>query len=350
MTDGGVDSAPSTVFLHIGCPKSGTSHIQARMSANARIAREQGLHWPMPWSRQVKSVRDLRTVNRENPGDPSGEWAQLAHEVQTHGAPATLISMEWLVGLRPPQMKACLRTLQPARVEVICSARDLLRTLPAQWQESTQNYRRWAWEEYVDAVLGDDTSHPAHREFWRQHDVPQVLARWAESVPWDRIHLVTVPPSHGDPDLLWRRFCSVLLLEPEAFPAPNRSNSSLGVQAARLMARINVAAHSRGIPKDVYIREFKHALSKDILGRRHGGDAPIAVSESTDQWLRVRAERLVSEVEQQPVHVIGDLDDLRPGERLAGRVPSSVSEAELLDTAIATIIDLLEARAHNRPG
>ena len=62
-----------TVFLHIGCPKSGTSHIQARLRASPETAREQGLFWPLPWGRQVRR-RDLRarTVSARTRGPVPG--------------------------------------------------------------------------------------------------------------------------------------------------------------------------------------------------------------------------------------------------------------------------------------
>ena len=69
----------------------------------------------------------------------------------------------------------------------------------------------------------------------------------------------------GDRDLLWQRFCSVVGLTGRFVPDPSRSNQSLGVQAARLMQRVNVAAQSRGVAKDVYMRHFKHALGKGLL-------------------------------------------------------------------------------------
>ena len=53
---------------------------------------------------------------------------------------------------------------------------------------------------------------------------------------------------------------------------------------------------------------------------------------------------------QLPVHVVGDVDDLIPGESLAGREPSSVSDTEVLQTAVETIIDLLEDRVRKSTG
>jgi hypothetical protein len=339
------EGAPTTVFLHIGCPKSGTSHIQARLSENVELARTHGIYWPMPWGCQVEGVRNLGAVKPPHGLDPDGAWTQLAHAILAEGSRAAVVSMEWLVGLRPPQIEACVLALAPARVEVICTARDLLRTLPAHWQESVQNYRTWSWEEFVKAVIGKPDGHPAHRQFWRQHDVPKILGRWSSVVPWDRIHLVTVPQPDSDRELLWRRFCSVVAVPPEDYAWPRRSNPSLSVHAARLMELINRQAHDRGVPNRTYMRYYKRLLSKQILANLATDPTGIAVSRRTSSWLRRRARELVKEIEQLPVRVVGDPAELLPGDRLEGRVPSTVSDPELLPSAIATIIDLMELQA-----
>ncbi len=343
------DSADTTVYLHIGCPKSGTSHIQARLSAGAEVAAHQGVYWPMPWGRQVQAVRDVRS-QRRGPLDPAGAWGKLGAEMRASGSRVAVVSMEWLVGVRPPQAVECVEALAPARVELICTARDLLRSFPAHWQESMQNYRTWSWDEYVDAVLGEQDRHPARTEFWRQHDVPTILARWNKAVSWDRMHVVTVPPAGGDPELLWRRFCSVLGLDASAFPRLERNNPSLGVRAAELMQRINVAAQQRGLPKAVYLKHFKQTLGKQVLAHRRSGDSAISVPPEVDKALRARAAQLVTELAALPVTVVGDIDDLIPGKPLDGRVPSSVTDAELLATAQDTIIDLLQERPGRPPG
>jgi hypothetical protein len=59
---------------------------------------------------------------------------------------------------------------------------------------------------------------------------------------------------------------------------------------------------------------------------------------------------LVVETEQLPINVVGDLTELLPGDRLSGEIPSTVSEAELLSTAVATIIDLLERQSKDASG
>lgn len=338
--------------MHIGCPKSGTSHIQARLSANHDEAARQGLYWPMPWGRQVRAVRDVRSLGVDDRLKPAGAWTHLCREINSWEGGAALVSMEWLVGLRPHQIKSCIEALEPARVEVVCSARDLGRTLPAHWQESTQNYKQWTWDEFVSAVTSDsDVRHPAKAEFWNQHNVPNILRRWNAVVPMDRIHLVTIPPAGTDPDALWQRFASVLPIDGSRFHPPDRQNTSLGVVSASLMRRVNEEARVRGVSKAVYTRYIKQLLGKQVLAQRSESEDPIAVPRRVEAWLRRRADSMVRELADMPVDVVGSLDDLFPRPAPSdGRSPNAVNDHELLAAAVSTLVEVLEVMARGDAG
>jgi hypothetical protein len=277
-------------------------------------------------------------------------WRALAADIEQWQGNA-LISMEWLVDITEVQIAACVDSLAPARVEVICTARDLLRNLPAQWQETTQNFNTWGWQEYADAVT-DDSGHaqsPPARRFWRQHDVPRILERWISAVPSDRIHLVTVPPPGHDPEVLWQRFCSILSLDGTDFEPPRMENPSLDVVSARLMERVNQEALSRGLSREIYVPYFKHLLAKEVLAGTSASGDPIAVTSQTESALKARAESLVGELRAMKINVVGSLDDLVPKQQSQGRVPTSVDEAEVLDASVKALVSVLEKVAERYP-
>lgn len=329
-----------TIYLHIGTPKSGTTYLQSRLDANRQAASDQGLLWPGPrWGVHVEAVRDLRNLEPGESLDPEGPWMRLVETVKEWSGPRALISMEWMAGCTPEQVSTAVTSLQPNWIEIICTTRDLLRMFVAQWQEMTKNCRPWSWRQFVDEMVGDAPG-AASLRFWNQQDVPVILTRWAEFVPRDRFHLVTVPAPGADPEVLWERFCSVLEIDGATFEQPPRTNESIGVVSASLMHRVNLVALSRGLTTPEYQRVLHRRLADDVLAPRRGDEASIAVSPETDAWIRGRAQRLVEDIAALGVNIVGDLADLQPGEPLEGREPDDVSDAEMLDTCVEAIVTL----------
>lgn len=337
---GSAEGGVPTVYLHIGTPKSGTTYLQSRFAVNQDRAAAQGLLWPGPsWGRHVDAVRELRRLGDGERPALAGPWATLVAEVLAWRGGRALISMEWLSSLAPHQIEAALESLRPARVEVICTARDLLRSFVAQGQEMAKNYRTWTWAQLVDEVL-HDTDGPARRTFWRQQDVPRILERWLAFVPADRVHLVTVPPAGADPDVLWQRFCSVVGIDGSGFALPRSDNASLGVVSTTLMQRLNTVAAAQELPHPVYKRALHKAVGVEILGPRRKQESPIALSEEMDGFLRGHADRMVAELKGLGLDLHGEWEDLLPAEPLRGRRPEEVTDAELLQLCMEALVTL----------
>ena len=333
-----------TVYLHIGTAKSGTTYLQSRFAENHRRAAAQGLLWPGPsWGRHVAAVRDLHRLEEGQVPASGGAWDKLAREAVGWGGQSVLISMVGLSWLRPDPVRMAVESLRPARVEVICTARDLLRSFVAQGREMTKNFRTWPWSRLVDEVL-HDTPGPAHRVFWRQQDVPRILERWLDVVPADRVHLVTLPPAGADPDVLWHRFCDVLGVDGSGFEQPHEHNPSLGVVSTVLMQRLNTVAASRKLTHDVYDRALRQAVAVEVLGPHRREEGSIGVSAEMEKFLRDRAGTSVQDLQQLGVVLHGAWDDLVPSQSLAGRDPESVSDAELLDLCAQALVTLAVSR------
>lgn len=327
-----------TVYLHIGTPKSGTTYLQSRFSVNHELAAEQGVLWPGPmWGRHVSAVEELRRLpdGEELPAD--GPWSTLAEEARDWQGRAVLISMEWMASLTPRQIEIALESLSPARVEVICTARDLVRSFVAQGQEMARNYRPWTWARLVDEVRNDKNGRPA-RIFWRQQNVPAILRRWLAAVPAERVHLVTVPPAGADPGVLWERFCSVVGVDGSAFAAPTTDNASLGVVSTVLMQRLNAVARAQGVTPPVYKEVLHTALAERVLAPRRTSEGPIGITDDLDQFLRGRSGAMVEELRSLGVDLVGDWADLVPTKRPEGRRPEDVTDRELLKLCMEGLV------------
>jgi hypothetical protein len=106
------------------------------------------------------------------------------------------------------------------------------------------------------------------------------------------------------------------------------------------MQRINVAAIDQKVPYADYKRVFQSRLADRLLGDRRGAEQPIAVSAEVDTWIRRRAERLVQDLHRLDVDVVGDLDELLPGDAVGGREPDQVTDEELLDACLDALVSL----------
>lgn len=332
-------SEPARIYLHVGTPKSGTTYLQSRMVANHQELAAQGVLWPGPgWGRHVNAVRELVDLPKDRALDPEGRWASLAERARSWRGRAVVVSMEWMGSLRPHQVRAAVESLGPDRVEVICTARDLMRNFVAQAQEMAKNYRTWTWDQ-IEREVREGREGPAGRAFWAQQDVPRVLDLWAAQIPRDRIHLVTLPPPGGPREVLWERFCSVLGVDGSGFAEATASNDSLDVVSTALMQRLNVAAAEAGLPLPVYKRTLHRRVATQILGPRRDRSRPLGMSASMADFLSERSAEMVAELRQSGVDLVGSWEDLVPTGVPAGSTPGEVSDAEMLDLCVAVLVE-----------
>jgi hypothetical protein len=336
------------VFLHVGLPKSGTSYLQKLLVANKdRLAESRVLFPGRTWSDQVLAVRDVRNlIDAKSRAHVDGRWQRLVTEVMRWRG-TSVISMEWLGSATDEQIERIVASFPRREVHVVFTARDLARTVPAAWQEFMQNQQTWSWEEFLEGVRDPETGAHGGRAFWAQQDLPALLERWARHVPTERIHVVTLPQPGADRDLLWQRFAEVLGIDPHGYTTQGLGgNESLGLESAELMRRVNAHVKQAKVPRRSYNRQFKARLAKDVLAARRASESSLALPPESRAWLEEVAERHISAVAARGVHVVGDLDELRPGEDLGGRQPADISDTELLDTAVAALTSLtMQGRA-----
>jgi hypothetical protein len=332
------------VFLHVGLPKSGTSYLQKTLTANKDDLERAGLLFPgRAWVDQVRAVQDVRQM----PLGPAkrkrvaGAWHRLVAEIAAWPDDA-LISMEWLSPASPERIRVMVEDLRPARVQVIFTARDLARTVPAAWQEFMQNRDEWTWPEFLESVVSGDASpgSPGAR-FWAQQDLAALLRSWTEVLPLEDVHVVTLPHPGAAPDVLWERLCQVLGRSyPHGRPAAG-SNSSLGMESAEMMRRLNRLAREDGLPTALYQKAFKHELAKGVLAERTRAESRLVLPPEHHEWARREAARQIEAVRASGVHVVGDLAELEPVlDASPGPQPQDVADAALLDIALAGLVSM----------
>ena len=340
------------VFLHVGLPKSGTTYLQAVLGKNKSVLKQRArlLYPGATWGRQVDAVRDVRRmkVPPSQKAAVAGAWERLVAEMQAWPNDA-IVSMEWLCMATPGQIMRIAKDLESSEVHVVFSVRDVGRTVPAAWQEFSQNRSTWRWPEFLEQVTGDapmDTE--AGKAFWGQQDMALLLDRWASVIPAERVHVVTLPQSGADPAELWRRMCEVLGIDHEGYDLTDLgSNASLGMESAELMRRVNVRLKELGTPVPVYNRIFKHRVAKQILAARKGEESKVLLPTEYHDWARAKAEQQIGAIRASGAHVVGDLEELRPV--LKPEEAQAVAEEPQAEAVLDAAVQALAAVALEPP-
>jgi hypothetical protein len=334
------------VYLHIGEPKSGTTFIQDVLWSNrAALARQQVLLPGLGVNDHFRAAQDLRGVG-QSADDPAGSWAgewELLAEQARPGAHTAVISHELLVGADAERAAHAVRSLHPAEVHIVLTVRDLASLLPAEWQETVKHRNVRTWPRWLADVADDDVAlrHRRARWFWTAHDTLDVLVRWTQLVPPERVHVITVPRPDAPADLLWQRFAGVVGIDPAAIDtAGARRNASLGRTEVELLRRLNQRLPADRLPTWFYLRVVKDGLAQDLLAARPGATR-LRVPDERLAWVRERGQRVRTGLQGSGYDIVGELDELT-ATPAPGRPERAVTDAELLDGALDALAGLLD--------
>jgi len=333
------------ILLHVGSPKTGTTFLQQVIWSQRALAREQGLLLPSDsFSDHYLASLDVRGLSHrpEHPARAVGMWQRLAAEAADWPGDV-LISHELFAAATDEQCKRAIVALgDSAEVHVVVTARDLVRQIPAEWQEHLKHRAVKGFSRFVDDIRTDTSG---SSWFWRVQDPTGVVSRWGASLPASQVHVVTVPQPGADPTLLWTRFATLVGLEPAAFKLTGfRSNPSLHVEQAELLLRVNAALGDKLPIPGPYPAVVKNVFAHRVLADREGRTLGM-VGDDRDFAVR-RSHELVATLASSDCDVVGDLQELIPpdlhatGDEAYEVAPPS--DEILLAESVAGLVGLLE--------
>jgi hypothetical protein len=338
------------VLLHIGEPKTGTTFLQDAMWANRAALRAQGVTLPgLHAYDQYRASRDLRQFRYDGThprGSWVGEWDILAEQARRCDGVA-VISHEILMAAKPEQIARAVGSLEPAELHIAVTVRDLASLLPAAWQEAVKNGETGAWDDWVRDVIDRQSKRRSaqRRGFWRLHDTVPTLRKWAAHVPFDRMHVVTVPPSGSPRDLLWQRWADLLGYDPTGTEVGGaRENTSLGWPEAEFLRAVNTKLRGQ-VPHWMYETYIKPTFAESMLSTRPRTSRP-ALSDEAATWVDGYTLRRGRSLRTLGVDLRGDLADLerRPGNAGGTR---EIADRELVAVGVDAVAQLLaERREH----
>jgi hypothetical protein len=304
------------VLLHIGEPKTGTTFLQHVMWRNRDELSAQGVvlpgHHPQDHYRASQDLRGIPKLASDPAGSWTGEWEILARQAQQ--APRVgVISHELFSAAEPEQAERAVRSLQSAEVHVVITVRDMATLLPAEWQETVKHRNAKGFTEWLEDVI-DRESYSADRRqwwFWRVHDTMAILGIWAQYVPPQRIHVITVPPRGSDNALLWQRFASLLEVDPASVDITRaRPNASLGLPEIEFLRRLNEVLPEE-VPDWFYMWNVKEGVAHRALAARPR-EGRLVIPAEREEWAGKQADVLVEALSDSDYDVVGNPDELRP--------------------------------------
>jgi hypothetical protein len=324
------------VLVHVGAPKTGTSFVQDLLFSSSERLAGLGISYPADrFDAHFLAALDLMQLTWGGlEREAVGAWDRLAAQVRAWPGTA-IVSHEILATASRAHVARALESLSTGDTEihVVLTARDLVRQIPAEWQENVKHRRMLTYTDFLADLQDPSRQQGVASWFWGVQEVPDILDRWGSTLPRDRVHLVTVPPPGSPHDLLWERFSSVLGLDPAEFTLEDdvRTNASLGVAEAAVVRRLNEQIdgvvpnhHYRAIVREALVHQN---LSTDRRSPR------LSVPPEVWTWADELSRRWVAELALRGYDVVGDLDDLLPTEPLPYADPDTLDPAELGDAA-----------------
>ncbi|MEX0427875.1 hypothetical protein AB3X52_09605 [Nocardioides sp. DS6] len=334
------------VYVHVGAPKTGTTYLQDRLFLNRVSLAGHGIAYPTGLKGDMfEPALDL--IDRPWGGmrdEVHGEWDALVRRVKRSSG-TVLVSHEILAGARPQQVQRAMRDLRDFEVHVIYTARDIARQLPAEWQEQVKHNGRNGFRRYLRQVRKAQQNHP-NRWFWRVQGLPDVLTRWGCNLPPERVHLITVPQPGAPKETLWLRFCEVVGIDPAWAPEEaERHNPSLGGAETTLLRRLNAVLLDEDFGGDDYRTIVREVIAHRTLAQRTDMTR-VTLPPGEYDWVEQVAESWIEWAQGAKVHVVGDLDELRPRRPAADEPwvnpdkprPRDVADAAL-DALVAVVLE-----------
>ena len=336
------------VLLHVGCPKTGTSYLQDVLFRNQAVLQEHDILYPADrFDAHFLAALDLMTLPWGGlETEAVGAWDRLAEQVREwHGT--AIISHEIFARATQTQVERAMASLGDVEVHLVLSVRDLVRQIPAEWQENVKHRSHITYARFLETIRDPARDSRIGSWFWAVQELPDILARWAGSLPPERVHLVTVPPSGADRGELWQRFSRTFGLDGlDLDLTAERENPSLGVPETSLLRTINQRVTSIISPPD-YRPLVRELLAHQTLSRGVAS-ARLRLPPEDHAWAQDLSRSWVREVADRGYDVAGSLDDLVGPEPGPFVDPDTVTPDLLLPSALDAISALLVEGARLR--
>lgn len=214
--------------IHVGLHHAGGGALGHGLAELAAPLAEAGVRVPARTAEEARraaiEVRRLHATWGYRRKDVEGAWALLCKRARKEGAKsqdAVVVSDDLLAGASAEQVSLLLDSLAGFEVHVVAVLADPAQQLAGAWSDALRAGSTTSLKRFARRVLDPDRRHEEAAAFWAEHDVPEVLARWAGELRRpDRVHVV-VPVRDQDPtEAAWGTVARLLGVDAEGLRLP----------------------------------------------------------------------------------------------------------------------------------
>ncbi|CAB4693116.1 MAG: hypothetical protein F2667_02815 [Actinobacteria bacterium] len=331
--------AKRTAYLHIGLDHVASPAISAALAVYADELADRGVRAPARTTDETRrAALELRRLHRSHGlrrRDVEGSWADLCRRARKRASrtDVVVISEGLLAGADDDQIALLLDGLAGFEVHVVAVLVDPASQLVGAWTAAVRAGATLSLARYARRVLDPTRTLAESVDFWGEHDVDQVLARWSRGIGRaDRVHVVVPDRDHPRASAAWRSLGELAGFDATTLDVEDLARTCLDVTGAAVLRGVNRALDGRIDPAARRAVLGPHLADREV--EASGDQLPTLPADLHDELVEL-GEGWAKALAEGGYDVRGDTSALTP------LAPSTSSEEVSPERRLASVTDAL---------
>ncbi len=245
-------------------------------------------------------------------------WSRLVRRINRESG-NSVISSEFFSEIQLADIEMIKAAFPKHEVQIVFTIRALDALFPSNFQQALKGGSELGYEEWLERILAD-YQQGRRSSFWRRNQHAAVIERWASVFGSEQVTIITSDVHNQG--ALFERFEHLLGLKPDSLVR----ESSTGLNRGLLLDEISLILEvNRGYPKQGRWNEYqtfiKHGVIDNLTSNPAGNvddenrlRTPAKFAKQITEISKIESDRLA----ELDLHVLGSLDELKPGALLVG--------------------------------
>ena len=225
---------PSSIALHVGVHKTGTTALQAALADARPDLVRHGVLYPGKKAAHHGAALGLMERSwgwKDRGGEANSRAAFDKLARQAAASPGrVIISSEHFCEVDGERAAEAADALGRDRIEVIITLRNLGRLLPSSWQQYLKYGVAAPYETWLENTFAAESKRTVSPSFWRRNNHHVLAQRWADVVGADRVTVIVL--EDVDRSAMFRTFAQLLDLPEEILTTRMDLTSNRSMTAA----------------------------------------------------------------------------------------------------------------------